>query len=204
MQLIGEGLSAVRDTLQLFENLSFELEGGQSLLVIGENGTGKSTLLRIIAGLLRPHTGAVRFVADDMRNLRDSMHYLSHQNAMKPNLSVQQNLAFWEVFDRAEKKSQLTSIDAALDKVGLLGKEALPFGVLSTGQKRRVAIARLLLNDRPVWLLDEPTAGLDARSTETLAHEMRLHTRKGGIVIAATHLPLGLDEGMILRLGEPV
>jgi len=121
--------------------------------------------------------------------VRAACHYLGHQNAMKPALSVRENLLFWQKFNGEPR----LDIDEALDAVDLPGVEHLPFGYLSTGQKRRVSIAKLLVSHRPLWVVDEPTAGLDKASEARFAGLMRTHMQDGGLVIAATHIPLGLD-----------
>ena len=200
MRLIAEALSGGRGEEALFSTVDFELGHGDALLVTGPNGSGKSTLLRTIAGLLAPWSGGVRLesAGADWPSVGAACHYLGHLNAMKTALTVAENLGFWASLlgemrlDRA----------AALERVGLGGLGHLPFGYLSTGQKRRVAIARILMCHRPVWLLDEPTAGLDARSEKDFAALANDHLREGGIVIAATHLPLGLEGAKELRLGE--
>ena len=200
MRLIAEALSGGRGEEALFSTVDFELGHGDALLVTGPNGSGKSTLLRTVAGLLPLWSGGVRLesAGADWPSVGAACHYLGHLNAMKTALTVAENLGFWASLlgemrlDRA----------AALERVGLGGLGHLPFGYLSTGQKRRVAIARILMCHRPVWLLDEPTAGLDARSEKDFAALANDHLREGGIVIAATHLPLGLDGARELRLGE--
>jgi heme exporter protein A len=198
MRLTAETLSAERSGEIIFADLGFVIEAGGALIVTGPNGAGKSTLLRIIAGLLEPATGSVRLEgADAYPDIKSACHYLGHQNAMKPALSVRENLAFWQAFNGEAR----LDIDEALEVVGLNGTDHLPFGYLSTGQKRRISIAKLLVSHRPVWLLDEPTAGLDKVSEGRFAGLMRGHLEGGGIIVAATHLPLGLDGGKELRIG---
>ncbi len=159
-------------------------------MVTGPNGSGKSTLLRIICGLLQPEAGKVELREDGtVLPVRAACHYLGHQNAMKPALSVRENLSFWQKFNGAAQ----SEIDEALETVDLPGVEHLPFGYLSTGQKRRVSIAKLLVSHRPLWIVDEPTAGLDKASEVRFAEIMRGHMREGGMIVAATHIPLGLE-----------
>lgn len=197
MRLIAEGLGAERGGEPVFSGVSFVLEAGGLLAVTGANGAGKSTLLRVLAGLLPAQAGRVALEdAGAWQDCQAAMHYLGHQNAMKPALSVAQNLGFWRSFGERPH----LSVDEALEMVGLAEIGQLPFGYLSTGQRRRVAIARLLVSYRPVWLLDEPTAGLDAASGRQFSALMRAHLEDGGIVVAATHVPLGL-EGAELRMG---
>ncbi|KRA00400.1 cytochrome C biogenesis protein CcmA [Mesorhizobium sp. Root157] len=199
MRLIAEGLGGERGGEMVFSGVNFALDAGHALIVTGPNGSGKSTLLRIVAGLLPAAQGSVRVEGggDEFSAVAAACHYLGHQNAMKTALTVSENLDFWQRFNDEPR----LAIDEALKVVGLGGIGHLPYGYLSTGQKRRVSIAKLLINHRPIWLLDEPTAGLDKASEERFSALMSSHCTNGGIVVAATHLPLGIDaQG--LRMGE--
>jgi heme exporter protein A len=200
MRLVAEGLEGERGGETIFAGVDFALADGEALIVTGPNGSGKSTLLRIIAGLLPAASGTVRLEdpAGSACNPGEACHYLGHENGMKPVLSVAENLQFWRSFNGAPA----LGIGEALEKVGLETISHLPYGYLSTGQRRRIAIARLLLNRRPVWLLDEPTAGLDRRSEERFVGLMAEHLGQGGIIVAATHVALGLAEAKELRMGE--
>ena len=190
MRLEAGNLAGERGGELIFAGLSFALSEGEALVVTGPNGSGKSTLLRIICGLLQPEAGRVEFREDGMvLPVRAVCHYLGHQNAMKPALSVRENLSFWQKFNGAAQ----SEINEALETVDLPGVEHLPFGYLSTGQKRRVSIAKLLVSHRPLWIVDEPTAGLDKASEARFADIMRGHMREGGMIVAATHIPLGLE-----------
>ncbi|MGH6775217.1 heme ABC exporter ATP-binding protein CcmA [Brucella tritici] len=190
MRLEAENLAGERGGETIFAGLSFALSEGEALVVTGPNGSGKSTLLRIICGLLQPEAGKVELREDGtVLPVRAACHYLGHQNAMKPALSVRENLSFWQKFNGAAQ----SEIDEALEAVDLPGVEHLPFGYLSTGQKRRVSIAKLLVSHRPLWIVDEPTAGLDKASEVGFAEIMRGHMREGGMIVAATHIPLGLE-----------
>jgi len=199
MRLIADNLAAERGGEPVFSGVSFALGEGEGLVVTGPNGSGKSTLLRVVAGLLPATEGAIRLEGggEDWPEPQAACHYLGHQNAMKTALTVEENLRFWRDFCGAPH----LDIGEALDMVGMPQVAALPFGYLSTGQKRRIAIARLLVSYRPIWLLDEPTAGLDAASERQFAALMRAHLDDGGILVAATHIPLGLDGVKDLRLG---
>lgn len=198
MWLEAENLAGERGGETIFSHLSFTIGTGQALVVTGPNGSGKSTLLRIICGLLAPEAGEVKLTeGTQIVPVRAACHYLGHQNAMKPALSVRENLLFWQKFNGGEA----LDIGAALEAVDLAGVEHLPFGYLSTGQKRRVSIAKLLVSHRPLWIVDEPTAGLDKASEARFAELMREHMRQDGMIIAATHIPLGLD-GAISTTGN--
>lgn len=198
MRLIAENLGGERGGEAVFSGIGFALGHGESLIVTGPNGAGKSTLLRVVAGLLPLAAGSIRFEGggEDFPSVAAASHYLGHPNAMKAALTVSENLHFWQDFSGAPH----LSVGDALDKVTLGSIGHLPYGYLSTGQRRRIAIARLLVNYRPVWLLDEPTAGLDKASEVQFSALMRAHLNDGGIVIAATHLPLGLEGASELAL----
>jgi heme exporter protein A len=199
MRLVANELDGERGGETIFSGVSFALADGEGLLVTGANGSGKSTLLRIVAGLLPAAGGTVTLEGGepDWPDVMAACHYLGHQNALKPALSVIENLAAW----RDYLGEPHMPIPEALEMVGLDEIGHLPLGYLSTGQKRRIAIARLLVSYRPVWLLDEPTAGLDRASETQFAALMAAHLEDGGMIIAATHLPLGLDWTHELRMG---
>src|SRR5438067_4307718 len=199
MRLLASDLACVRGGRQVFAGLCFTVEGGEALLVAGPNGSGKSSLLRLIAGLVHPTGGRVVLEGGDPElTIGEQAHYLGHQDALKPSLTVAENLAFWADVLGGEG----LNTDAALAPLGLRGIAGLPAGYLSAGQRRRLSIARLLAIRRPIWLLDEPTTALDASGQATLASLMGQHLADGGLVIAAAHGPIGLDQGTELRLGE--
>lgn len=199
MRLIGQNLCGERGGEMLFCGLDFIIHPQELLLVVGPNGVGKSTFLRIIAGLYRPSDGMVFFDHDNtLLPVAPFVHYLGEKNAMKPQLSVLENLKFWIAF----YGRHTMSAEEALKTVELPDIAHLPFGVLSTGQRRRVAIARLLLSHRPLWIVDEPTSGLDRNAADLFSAIMRRHLEDGGMVIAATHLPLGLEADITIAMNE--
>jgi heme exporter protein A len=181
----------------VFSGLDFEAASGEALAVTGPNGAGKTSLLRLIAGLLTVADGSIVFEGGDADlTLPEQAHYLGHRDALKPALSVEENLSFWrdffggEIFDTRESLAQ----------VGLDHATHLPAAYLSAGQRRRLSIARLLAARRPIWLLDEPTSALDTAGQELFARLMGDHLARGGLIIAATHAPLGIPAKQ-LRIG---
>lgn len=199
MRLVAEDLSTRRGGETVFSGIGFTLGRGEALVVTGANGAGKSTLLRLLAGLLPAAAGTVRLEdgGDEFPTVAAASHFVGHLDGMKPTLTLDENLRFWRDFLGAP----MLPVGEALERVGLGGLGHLPFGVLSTGQRRRAALARLLASRRPVWLLDEPTAGLDAASGRRLAGMMADHLAEGGMLVAATHQPLGIDQAKRLELG---
>jgi heme exporter protein A len=198
MQLAGDTLTCIRGGRTVFAGLSFSVSSGEALTVIGRNGAGKSSLLRLIAGLVHLAAGNLSLSgADAEASVAEQAHYLGHEDALKGSLSVRENLAFWVAFLGASR----SGLDHALDAVGLAPLAGLPAGYLSAGQRRRLSIARLVAVQRPLWLLDEPTSALDVQSQDRLAGLMRAHLKGGGMIIAATHGPIGLDAPRELRLG---
>jgi heme exporter protein A len=198
MRLSGRGLRCVRGGREVFSGLDFELSSGQALAVTGPNGSGKTSLLRLIAGLLALSAGSIDLEGGDVElTLPEQAHYLGHRDALKPSLSVSENLSFWRDFLGGEK----TDAAASLAAVGLDHTAQLPAAVLSAGQRRRLSIARLLAVQRPIWLLDEPTSALDAAGQTMFAALMRQHLGGGGLIVAATHAPLEVPASE-LRIGD--
>ncbi|MDH6267723.1 heme exporter protein A [Rhizobium sp. SG_E_25_P2] len=201
MRLEAREIAANRGGERLFSAVSFELTSGESLILKGKNGSGKSTLIRTIAGLLPLEEGEVTLTLESgaiAPRVAEACHYLGHRNAMKKELTVEENLQFWKSFFGNYHGGSGMEIDEAADALGLIGLLHLPFGYLSAGQQRRMAMAKLLTAWRPVWLLDEPTAALDSQSEEIFADLMKTHLDKGGMIIAATHQPLGLENAQQL------
>ena len=167
------------------------------MAVVGPNGAGKSSLLRIVAGLLRLDSGRLELDGGDPElTIPEQAHYLGHQDALKPSLSVVENLGFWAGY----LDNGRAGLTAALEAVGLDAIRDLPAGYLSAGQRRRLSIARLVVVRRPIWLLDEAAATLDQAAQARLVDLMRGHLAGGGLILAATHAPLGI-EAPELRLG---
>ncbi len=195
--LQAERLACWRGERLVFADLSFALSPGEAMLLTGANGAGKSSLLRVLAGLVPAAEGRLLWGGEDALADRVAhgarLRYLGHADSLKPALSARENLAFHARLHGGE-------VEAALAAMGLSELADLPARVLSSGQKRRLALARLALSPAPLWLLDEPTVGLDAASVERLAPLLAGHRARGGMVVAATHLPLPLDAPRELRL----
>lgn len=203
MDLTAENLGVRRGEDFIFMNVSFKLSNGDALVLTGRNGSGKSTLLRTVAGLLRPEQGRITIAGKEIEEgMRPSeaCHYLGHRNAMKTELTVSENLEFWKDFLGDFSGGAGVEIDEAAEIVGLAGITHLPFGYLSAGQQRRFAMAKLLIAWRPVWILDEPTAALDKAADGMFTDLVKSHLGRGGIVLAATHQPLGLESAQELRM----
>jgi heme exporter protein A len=196
-RLLGSELACVRGGRGVFSGLGFSVGAGEALLVSGPNGAGKSSLLRLVAGLIRPAAGRLELDGGDPdATLGEQAHYLGHQDPLKPSLTVAENLDFWGRYLDGG-----IAIATALDAVGLASIAGLPAAYLSAGQRRRLSIARLIAVERALWLLDEPTSALDAAAQAMLAGLMRKHLAGGGMILAATHGPIGLDGAKELRLG---
>jgi len=178
----ARGLTVRRGERLLFSELSFTVPAGGVLLLRGPNGAGKSTLLQALAGIVRPDAGTIEGIE------RTDLHLLNYQSGLKGRLTVRENLEFWQ----ALYGNGALAAEDALDRVGVFGLADLEAGYLSSGQLRRLALARLLVSPRRVWLLDEPSATLDADGEKLLAQLIDEHRAGGGIAIVATHHDLGL------------
>lgn len=198
MELTLDNLSCQRGGRTVLRDISFHLEAGRAAILRGPNGAGKSTLLRLIAGLLPASAGDVRLgeisLRSDRSAIQERVAYSGHLDAVKPALTVHQNLSIWSsVFGGRD-------VDAALSFFGLDRIAKRPAAQCSAGQKRRLGLARLMVMERPLWLLDEPTVSLDAASSELVADLIRKHCASGGLALIATHIDLGLDNTGILEL----
>jgi heme exporter protein A len=179
-----EGLAVRRGGRTLFDAVTLSAAPGSVTLVRGPNGTGKSSLLLTIAGVLAPAAGTIRYgVRGDEGELASHLHFVGHQTGVKTRLTLAENLAFWAAMFGGNGLPP----GAALEEVGLGGRDGLDAGYLSAGQTRRLALARLLVCRRPVWLLDEPTAALDAEGDGMVERLLGVHAGAGGIAIVATH-----------------
>jgi heme exporter protein A len=197
MRLSGNGLTVERGQRPIFRDLNFAAMSGELVALTGPNGAGKTTLLRLIAGIIRPKAGTVDLEGGEGDlAIGQQTHMIGHQHGIKPALTVEENLRFWKDFLGGE------TLQGGLEGFGLETLRDFPAGVLSAGQRRRLSLARLLVAPRQIWLLDEPTTGLDQRSLVLLGEHMRGHLDHGGIIIAATHGTLGVKPTAIIALGE--
>ncbi|MCJ2070391.1 heme ABC exporter ATP-binding protein CcmA [Methylobacterium sp. J-030] len=196
MRLSVDNLACRRSGRRIFANLSFALGPGDALAVTGRNGAGKSSLLAILSGRLRPDAGRVAVADVGEASLPECLHAVGHRDGLKSSLTAGENLLFAQRLLGAPRLAPRE----ALERLGLGHAHDLPVAYLSAGQRRRVALARLLVCARPLWLLDEPTAALDTASQAVLADLMAGHRAGGGLVIAATHQALGLAGAAELRI----
>jgi len=196
--LTADRVTVERGGRVVIHDLSFAVARGELLVLTGPNGAGKTTLIRALAGLLPTVSGTVTFAGGDAEaTLAEQSHYVGHANAVKASMTAAENLTCWAgLLGGAPAR-----VDDALEALALGGLASIPAGYLSAGQKRRLGLARLLVADRPVWLLDEPTVSLDTASVGLLARVVRAHVAGGGLAIAATHIPLGVEGARELRLG---
>lgn len=199
MQLELSNVSVDRGHRTIVSDISIQIAAGHALTLKGPNGVGKTTLIRAIAGFLKPSAGTIELsgTANDS-TVPENAHYIGHLNALKTGLTVWENLMFWSTFYGSSESE--VSCDNAVNRLDLGDLTEIPAGYLSAGQKRRLALARLLSAHRQVWLLDEPTVSLDAHSTSKLASIVDEHLTQGGIVVSATHIPLGISNEVELVL----
>ena len=190
-------LEVMRGDHRLFSNLGFSLQGGELLRLRGSNGSGKTSLLRTVCGLLDPTEGEVLWKGESIRSQRDEFNraltYLGHHNGIKAELTGFENLRLSNTLSGNTVSDN--QIYDALGEIGLAGREDLPTQVLSQGQKRRVALARLLLSEADMWVLDEPFTALDVGAVEMLSRLIERHLQKGRMVMLTTHQEVAIRAG---------
>ena len=203
--LEAKNLECIRGDRKLFSNLEFTLEAGELLHLQGHNGSGKTSLLRTLCGLIAPSQGSVHWKGSNICRQRDEfaqdMLFLGHLNGIKADLTAVENLHILCQLDGLDIGND--EIWQVLEKMGLYGQEELPVSVLSQGQKRRVALSRLLLSKAPLWLLDEPFTALDRPAVDFLQTVIAGHIENGGMVMLTTHQEVALTAGEVrqMRLG---
>ena len=197
----GEGLLCIRGERTVFAALDFAVSSGDALILSGPNGSGKSSLLRVMAGLIAPAAGTLirdgASILNDPKVHHDSLHYVGHLDAVKPVLTVAENLSFW-----AALRGDTTQVDDALETFGLAPLAGISARLLSSGQRRRLNLARIAANPAPLWLLDEPAVGLDIASVAILTSLIAAHQAQGGIVILSTHTDLRIEKAAILQVNN--
>ena len=205
MSFAAHHVACVRGERLVFEDLSFSVAEGGALIVVGPNGSGKTSLLRLAAGLAAPAAGAFTWDGAPIAGAPEAHHartaFVGHLDAVKPAFSAAENLGFW--IRLGGSGGGRTAVARALERMGIGGLAEVPAGLLSAGQRRRLALARLAAIATRLWLLDEPAVALDEGAANALMSLAAEHRAGGGSVIVATHQPLILDGSEILRLGEP-
>jgi heme exporter protein A len=184
-------LACERGGRLVFKGLNFSVKSGEAIELRGPNGSGKSSLLRLLAGLNKPADGILDFVTPAKSGISEHSHYIGHAEALKSSLTVKENLTFWSSFLGGEADLKPLRLEHLADDDARL---------LSEGQRRRLALSRLVAVKRPLWLLDEPMVGLDQAALTDLHREMTAHLAAGGLIIAATHAALGLPHLRTLEL----
>lgn len=197
----ARGINAWRGDRHILRDVSFGVRAGEFLKITGPNGVGKTTLLRVVCGLLPAESGAIEWRGRPVQGASDEFHtdmaYLGHLNSLKADLTARENLRFLAGLRQALTPAD---VDAALDRVGILSRGDLQTRSLSAGQKRRLALSRLLLADAALWILDEPVTNLDAAGVDLVEELVREHVGRGGIAVAAAHQRLLDDDPMLRRL----
>ena len=197
MRLFARDVACTRGGRNVFQDLHFTVNAGEMTAITGPNGSGKSSLLRLVAGFCGCPAGRLSLRRRNGRGIGEQSHYVGHQDALKPSLTVAENLAFWTAFH-----GHRNHVAKSLACLGLASLAHLPALYLSAGQRRRLSLARLIATQRPIWLLDEPNTALDATAQAMLANIMRTHLAQGGIILAAVHGTLEPKASHHVRLGE--
>lgn len=198
MKLAAENLACIRGGRRVFSGMNFHFRGGEAVAITGPNGAGKTTLLRLIAGLLPAETGSLKLSGvSSGEEISVSAHLVGHLDGVKGTLTVSENLSFAKTLLGREG----LDVQSALKTLGLGHLGEIPARMLSAGQKRRLALARLLVAKRPLWLLDEPATALDAASQKILFELIDRHTGEDGLALIATHAPLAVKNGREFSIG---
>ena len=202
MRFFGKNISCIRGERLVFSDLNFSIEPGNALIITGNNGSGKTSLLRLMAGLSRPASGHINWqdgaIWDDPETHHIRLHFIGHLTALKSTLSVKENLETWSHLHGGRKKD----IVGTIKKLNLEGLEDTHCQNLSAGQKQRASLARLAANDAPLWLLDEPTTALDAMSVDLLNSMIKKHIKGGGICVIATNTGLNVENCLELNMQD--
>ncbi|MEO0809738.1 MAG: heme ABC exporter ATP-binding protein CcmA [Pseudomonadota bacterium] len=199
-------LSVERGGRIVLDGIDILIDAGHAVVALGPNGVGKTTLLRTVAGYVPHLSGTITLNSSvaDTAGIGEQLHYIGHHDAIKLSMTVRENLAFWAGFLSENTHAKIAPrLETALESFQLSEFADIPAAYLSAGQKRRAALARLLVVPRPLWLLDEPTVALDTASCAALIDVANAHLRAGGIILAATHLPLQFENCSALRLYPP-
>lgn len=212
MQLIAENLTLERGGRIVASAVSFTLGSGTALMLTGPNGSGKSTLLRALAGYLRPASGSVTLRSSgadageyEAGDVAEVCQFVGHLDGIKTHLTAAENLGFWATYLAGPEdagKSVAARVEGALEQFALEPLADIPAGYLSAGQKRRLALARLAVARRTLWILDEPTVSLDTASARVLTDAINAHLKSGGMAVIATHLPMDVAPVRAIQLGR--
>ena len=201
IDLSAHDLKCIRGDRLIFQNLTFDLSKGGALTLIGPNGSGKSSLLRILAGFLKPKSGHVQYNKENIFDIldiyRSEIHYVGHLDAIKPTLTVSEHLNFWATLKGAKKPKR-----DILEILDLRTLSEIPGKFLSAGQKRRLSLTRLLTTPAQLWILDEPSVSLDAKSIKSLEKMLATHRADGGIVVIATHTEVSLPNSQNISMSN--
>ena len=199
-------LTCIRGDELIFSSLDFSISSGDALVLSGPNGSGKSSFIRVLSGLIEAAMGEIFWegvpISEDREGYRSLVHYVGHADPIKPVLTVKEHMHFWMMMARSKQPQQDGVIEAALNAFELTPLADSPGRILSSGQRRRLNLARILLDDRPLWLLDEPTVGLDKRACARLEHVIADHRASGGMVVLSTHTGIALDAVKTLDMAQ--